>query len=681
MSFNFRNIFTPDDPEFQDPAGAGAANGFSAPAGAQPGRGNLAPEAAPSSRGQSFLASELLPLVPPAIVASSGIPMEKEIVVPVPADGSLDVRLSTIYQLCPELFAAEITPLNDSVITLPPRVGATPAMAGSANAMAGSANAMVASGAFSKPEASAAGAGAAFWSPVTPVKTAGATEAANPFSAEAGAKNAFSAPSESAPAAKPKMAGGFDAPPAVPGGNAFSAPAATPAAAPATEAAASGPGTMPPGGFFGFNAPPMAKSEGESASSANPFESDKGFATLFSKQAEQDAAIPHPSGPFGAPPKAPESEGVWGAMFRGEVKDETAAAEPDFESIGNLLSQAKKPAEAPAPVFTPPTQPAPPAAESFAAGFAAFAPPATPAAGETPGPEKAPATQVAWSFDQTPPPAQVPTTPPASTMNPAASVFQAPEAFAPPASPTVAAAPPKEPDPAPVAETPAGFGFASGFGSAFTEPAPAPAPAPAPVEEAPAASPAAAAVEAVFAAASAPVSEVVEKPAPAPVKGEPAAASPAPVAAPEVVKESAPAPANAAASASEEDDLRDLEMRAIFSTSERFNLSMVARKVVALPGINSCSLSTPAKIVHASRRDETRLGNEAREMIATLRSLAKLTGLPEARTFTLQTDRGIVSLFLEGDCCVTVNQEQAAFQPGVREKLILIARSIGKLRD
>ena len=144
----------------------------------------------------------------------------------------------------------------------------------------------------------------------------------------------------------------------------------------------------------------------------------------------------------------------------------------------------------------------------------------------------------------------------------------------------------------------------------------------------------------------------------------------------------APAAAvTSSAPASDDEDLRDLEMRAIFSTSERFNLPMVARKVVGLPGINSCSLSTPVKIVHASRRDETRLGNEAREMIATLRSLAKLTGLPEARTFTLQTDRGIVSLFLEGDCCVTVNQEAAAFPAGVREKLILIARSIGKLRD
>jgi hypothetical protein len=655
MSFSFRNIFSPDDSEFEGSPESSTPNGFSAPGGAQPGRGNLLPEEAAKDRGQSFLVSELLPLVPTAIVAASGIPMEKEICVPVPADGSLDVKLSTLYHLCPELFAAEITPLNDSVITLPPRVGFAPATAVGNSALAASAI-------FSKPEASAPGGGAAFWSPVTPA--AAGSAAANPFSAQAATpQNAFSAPGDPAPsaaAAKEKAAGGFDAPAASFGSNAFSAPPAE----------SSGQSTAPAAGagFFGFNAPPTAKSEGETTSSGNPFESDKGFATLFSKQAEQDAAIPHPSGPFGAPAKPAENEGVWGAMFRGEVKDEPVEAVPDFESIGNLLSQAKKPAEpqalSPSPAFGAP------AAEPFATGFGAISPTPAPAAEEMAHSAKQPAPEIAWSFDQTPPPAKIAPTP-SSTMNPAAPVFQAPEAFAPPA------AAPKEAEPTPAApklEVPASFDFAQGFGAAFTEAAPAPAPAtPDPI-----ATPPVAAVEAVFAAAAAPVIETPEKVDVAPVKEEPVAAIPSPAPAPH--QEVAPA-AVSPASSSEEDDLRDLEMRAIFSTSERFNLSMVARKVVALPGINSCSLSTPSKIVHASRRDETRLGNEAREMISTLRSLAKLTGLPEARTFTLQTDRGIVSLFLEGDCCVTVNQETATFQPGVREKLILIARSIGKLRE
>ena len=75
------------------------------------------------------------------------------------------------------------------------------------------------------------------------------------------------------------------------------------------------------------------------------------------------------------------------------------------------------------------------------------------------------------------------------------------------------------------------------------------------------------------------------------------------------------------------------------------------------------------------------MGNDALEMISTLRNLAKLTGLPEARNFTLHTDRGIVSLFLEGECCVTVNHESATFLPGVREKLIIVARSLIHLEE
>lgn len=652
MSFSFRNIFSPDDSEFEGSSESGAPNGFSAPAGSQSVRGNLLPEAV-ADQGQSFLVSELLPLVPTAIVAASGIPMEKEIRVPVPADGSLDVKLSTLYHLCPELFAAEITPLNDSVITLPPRVGATPARTSGNSDLAASAI-------FSKPEASASG---AFWSPVTPA--AGGSAAANPFSGEsAPPQNAFSAPGNPSPpstAAKVKVAGGFDAPSGSPGSNAFSAPSA--------ESPGHSSEGLPEAGFFGFKAPPTAKSEGETAPSGNPFESDKVFATLFSKQAEQDASIPHPTESFGGPAKLAESEGVWGAMFRGEVKDEPVEAVPDFESIGNLLSQAKQSAEPQA--FIPPPAVGVPAAEPFGSGFGMMPPREAPApAAESATPlAKQPAPEITWSFDQTPPPAKIAPTP-SSTMNPALPVFQASEAFAPPA------AAPKEPDAeqpaAPKAEVPASFDFAQGFGAPVSETTPPPpAATPEPVE-----TPPAAAVEAVFAAAAAPLTETPETVEVAPAKEEPVAPIPASVQDAEVAPIAAPSTSSA-----DEDDLRDLEMRAIFSTSERFNLSMVARKVVALPGINSCSLSTPAKIVHASRRDETRLGNEAREMIATLRSLAKLTGLPEARTFTLQTDRGIVSLFLEGDCCVSVNQEQAAFQPGVREKLILIARSIGKLRE
>ena len=71
---------------------------------------------------QTFLVSELIAFIPKGIVAQSGIPMDKEVHIPLPADGSGDVKLSVIFQHCPELFAAEITPRNDVMMTFPPKI-------------------------------------------------------------------------------------------------------------------------------------------------------------------------------------------------------------------------------------------------------------------------------------------------------------------------------------------------------------------------------------------------------------------------------------------------------------------------------------------------------------------------------------------------------------------------------
>ena len=108
---------------------------------------------------------------------------------------------------------------------------------------------------------------------------------------------------------------------------------------------------------------------------------------------------------------------------------------------------------------------------------------------------------------------------------------------------------------------------------------------------------------------------------------------------------------------------------------------MVARKVVGLPGMQSCALATPSHLVQASKSEQSRLGAEAQEMVDTVKNLAKLTGLPDAKSFTLQTDRGIVSLFMDGECCLIVRHDAATFGPGVREKLILTSRHIYKLQD
>lgn len=714
MSFSFRNIFSPDDSEADPIVGNGLPGGFSAPPGstADP-RGNLGGGAKREStaKGQVLIASELLPLIPPAIVAQSGIPMEREIEIPLPEDGSLDVKLSTLYRLCPELFAAEITPLNDSTITLPLRIGATSEVPLKS----------------AKPGFEihgGEGSGPAFWSPLgagaqTGTAAEGIMKEKNPASPPV--ENAFSAGAAAAgksPGVVPghvespagsgfKTPGGFDAP-SGPAKNAFGA-------GPVPSPGPSIPTTDGASGFFGFQGAPQAKDESverESKSPANPFESDQGFSTLFSKQAEKDLSIPPPQGGggFSGGTAKAESEGIWGAMFRGDLEEEEVDESVPFANIGQLLNgqllkegaAQTKPAPdvAPGPekaVFepafgfsepkaTPPQMEAEPngfsapkAPELAADPFAGFTAPKTsaistePAAAapvenepvsgftgfvavpsesktETPALREEAKFDVAWSFER-------------PTGAEEASAVVSPDEV-----PVESAAHDEEPTtPGPVGNEPSAGFVSSGFESPNPVAAKIDEPESAPAEDSPPVVP--------------PTAEpVLMESASAPGESKSVSVVPQAVVPAEPLRQPSSTPLSAPVSG-EGDDLRDLELRAIFSTSENFTLSMLARKIVGLPGIASCSLSTPGKLVQASRREENRLGNQAREMVDTLRNLAKLTGLPEAKTFTLQTDRGIVSLFLEEDHCVCVNQEGASFEPGVREKLILIARCLKRLRD
>ncbi len=621
MSFSFRNIFSPDESEF------GVTDADNQPAGISAvdpaiGRGNV--EAAPPSASltQMFLASELLPYIPKAIAAQSGIPMEKELRVPLPSDGTLDVPLSAIYRLCPELFAVEITPLNDSVVTLPPRLGATPTTVGKASVFAKKSIL----GKEEKGTSLDFGKGNPFVAaeernPQDSSKVDGAEEKEKSLAVESFSSSIPPIKKAQFPEGKEdegKPSGGF------------------------AELSGGAKEDQPfPSGFSGFSPFPQPPAE---EAEARP------FATLFTKEAAADAHLPFPS-PGSDPGKGEEEkepQGVWGAMFSGKAQDqdppesaETFAHAP-FDSIGNLLSQA-----AHTTGEGKETEAAPQEAEEKFGGFAATTP--SPASGFQASP--APVEEVANSE-----PAGFSTTgftsgwdlsaPPLKSVeaSEAASLSPLPPGF----SQFVAEAPdPEAHQPSHPADV--------------SEPAPRPESVPSEEEK------------------SAPVLAA----APAPLTAPPAPAS-SPFTAPtEWSGESSTYVSSSPLSTSSTDaeDDRDLELRAIFSTSESFTLSKVARRVAGLPGILSCSLSLPGKLVQASRTEEKRVGDEAREMVATLRSLAKLTGLPEARTFTLQTDRGVVSLFLEGESCVTVHHDTPTFQPGVREKLILVARCIGKLRE
>ncbi len=789
MSFSFRNIFSPDDQNPNPGADSGESSEF--PSSLE--RGNPSPQPAPiKTEVHTFLVSELLPYIPKAIAAQSGIPMDKEIAVPLPLDGSLDVRLSSIFGACPELFAAEITPWNDSVVTLPPRLGpSVESETAPQSEKSGFANSFSQSG----------GEGvAAFWSPVTPSsdtnvfqgkpseKTSDSKQENQPWSGgnwSSGLLPDTPSSSKDQPTAQsPGFSGGASA-----SGDAFQT---------ASE-------NTPFSSLFGhsFAAPtPAQESKGEAnpkeneAASVfgNPFQAAEGFSTLFSQQRVEDQSIPFPNTeiqPENHPQEVEEEpEGVWGAMFRGiDSQTESAAAKdanPPYASIGNLLKQTSTAESSEA------NQPATPVSETKFAGFTAPSSiPSTPAnslsaptdamgsqkfdpfpsgndsapssfrssssAATEPNPIPANPFQAAPATPPTLPPDSAWTTPTATPLekaNPFEAFGNASDSWAAPAANT--------PPPLPVAsETPSTdqTPVFHGFEPSSTTSVPDAQPTALAASAAPFAKTEVSKEKSftsldsegkssvsnenpVFSGFSQPLEQVVLPPAEeqTPSAPEPEEATPSPaiatatngftaqeptftsetpvtsveaslqprtpvlttaaqkqeessfaienssfvsdsrsVAQTETLHPSSSASPRVRPNADDPD--RDLELCAIFSTSERFTLAKVARKVVSLQGIESCSLSIPGQFVQASRKEESRSSQEAREMVASLRNFAKFAGLKDAHTFTMQTDQGVVSVFLDGESCLTVQHSSTSFAPGVREKLILVSRCIARLQD
>lgn len=581
MSFTLRNLFSEEDGEpGAEWPGAGGGNGSR--------ENTLGGRTAEVAAGQAYLVSEILQFIPPAIMAGGTVPMQKEVRIPLGKDGSTDVSLSTIFRQCPELFDTEITPLNDSMVTLPVKLGK------------GQATRKVGSSIFDAPSTPFGSPG--FGLPATDSSVPEAED--NPFwSPEAEGPETAATPSRKA---KPDagFSGGFAAEVSQKeGGNASGEP--TPSRETETPPLAGrfvAPEKAKTGNPFG-DEPVSSAEKPSSGFSGNPFDSNESFSTLFSSKAEEDADIPYPG--------SGGDESTWGAMFDSDLKEDDAAAEKrETPGLGEMIKQNDVNNQKAAPPGAPTSEPAGTTAPKTVPQGHSFA-------AETP------------------------------------------------------------PEPTPVKEVPRNaFSFSfSSFAESVTEAAPVPSfqtPAPVPAEESPV-SFSRQKDESVFGDGKAysSVRETLPPPPEAPAAGTGF----------KVEEEEFSTAAKPSMPGEMEVHFRDLEFRAIFSSNDSFTLAEVARNVVALEGVSACALATTAKLVQASGNEQSRLGDEAREMVNAIRNLTKLTGLPEASFFTLQTDRSTVSLFLEGECCVTVNHDPSGFGPGVREKLILIARNIHKLRE
>ena len=172
-----------------------------------------------------------------------------------------------------------------------------------------------------------------------------------------------------------------------------------------------------------------------------------------------------------------------------------------------------------------------------------------------------------------------------------------------------------------------------------------------------------------------PPAPVVETAPPAPV---PVAAAPQVL--PTVLFQTPAAPAASAGQEIASGQPRDIELRAVFGTNEAFTFLRVADLTAGLPGISACSIIAPGCTAQAPRGPESgNLAVQADALLKGVREIARATGMTNAETFTLHTDQGLISVFLHGDYCLTVRHQMGQFDPGVREKLILVTRGLAGL--
>lgn len=128
-------------------------------------------------------------------------------------------------------------------------------------------------------------------------------------------------------------------------------------------------------------------------------------------------------------------------------------------------------------------------------------------------------------------------------------------------------------------------------------------------------------------------------------------------------------------------DVRQLTLRAVLGADRILTPQEIVDRCAALSGLKACVLLQP----HATLTSQGMDAGEADAFRASaaktrdsLATLAETMGLGRSGNFTLRTDHGIRSFFLEANLCLAVWHAQPQFSGGTREKLILIAQELAR---
>ena len=122
-------------------------------------------------------------------------------------------------------------------------------------------------------------------------------------------------------------------------------------------------------------------------------------------------------------------------------------------------------------------------------------------------------------------------------------------------------------------------------------------------------------------------------------------------------------------------DFRQLELRAIFGLAGVLPPQGVFDLALGLEGVKAAGYFVGEKLVFGNAPD----GVSLETMPAAFSHLAKMArdhGIADARALTIQTERGLLAFFSEGDACMAVLHDGRRFAPGVRERLVIILREL-----
>ena len=120
-------------------------------------------------------------------------------------------------------------------------------------------------------------------------------------------------------------------------------------------------------------------------------------------------------------------------------------------------------------------------------------------------------------------------------------------------------------------------------------------------------------------------------------------------------------------------------------TEESLDAGQILTRCAALPGIQAAILmngsTTRSALDGAGNEEAHTFASTAPQTYSSITTLAESMGMPQHGNFTIRSNKSVRSFFVEKGICLAVLHEQAVFQPGVRERLILIARALSSMES